>query len=468
MQVDATARARLVVQAASPDGNGGASVDGHCESGHDGGKSLSLRDGVEPVEVIRLALNFAHMVGRELDIRRHWKAHVSELRRLVNTFKGGVGASVDLPTEGLSLPPHRENYQDPIGLKQELAEVLLYGPSEEPVLLQGPSGCGKGVLARSLHAHSERARGPMVSVNCAAITETLLESEMFGAVRGAYTGAACDRPGFADAAQGGTLFLDEIGELSGSAQAALLTLVEERKFCPVGSPVAREADVRLIAATNRSLIEAVRKGEFREDLYYRLSALVIPIRPLNGREDEEKRDIIKDLVFKVDGKKREQLDKLNPISEPALQKLVAHHWQGNVRELRNVLLRAVVRLKPGETQIQEGHLVFDTDECDREQGVVLPSLNVGELERMAILEALRQCEGNRTRAAGLLGIVVRTLRNKIKLLKAAGFDLPKAPNDKDEGDSDETDTADAVQPALAGEGMAAVTEIRRVLEPAAA
>jgi DNA-binding NtrC family response regulator len=285
--------------------------------------------------------------------------------------------------------------------------------AESTVLLLGESGTGKEVLARALYRRSRRAGGPFVAVNCAAISTSLLESELFGHERGAFTGAVARKPGRFELADGGTLLLDEVAELSPEAQAGLLRVLEERKLMRLGGTHPVAVDVRVIAATQVDLKEAVAAGRFREDLYYRLSVLVTVIPPLRERRE----DIEALARHFLDRLARRAPRRVDGIAPAALNALNAYRWPGNVRELRNVIERAVM-LGTGE--------VIEVDDLPPEiQGsypaptpiageqVALP-LPVDELERHNLLAALAVTGGNKTRAARLLGIDRVTLYNRLR------------------------------------------------------
>lgn len=301
--------------------------------------------------------------------------------------------------------------------------------SQISVLLLGETGVGKEVLARAIHAHSARAQGPFLGVNCAALTESLLQSELFGSEKGAFTGAASARAGLFEAASGGTVFLDEIGEMPLGMQAMLLRVLEERVVTRLGSTRARAVDVRFVAASNRDLEVASQRGGFRSDLYFRLAGMSLTIPPLRERPQE-----IESLVRTFVKAACRQLEKAAPfvVSPGALEFLTAYSWPGNVRELRNAIDRAVV-LCAGDTILPE-HLppsVLKAPTAVRPAAPAHPSLEspvegqdlLGEiksLERARITEALERCAGNQSQAADLLGISRRTLISRL-----AEFGLPR-------------------------------------------
>jgi two-component system response regulator FlrC len=273
------------------------------------------------------------------------------------------------------------------------------------VLLLGESGTGKEVAARTIHEHSTRSDGPFVPVNCAAISETLMESEIFGHDKGAFTGASAARRGRLELADGGTLFLDEIGELKLELQAKLLRVIQERRFERVGGTRTIEVDVRWIAATNRDLRTMADAGTFRDDLYHRLAVFPIRLPPLRERKTDLL-PIAKSLLVRIAADLKRPLQKLTTAAE---QRLLTAAWRGNVRELANALERAAI-LADGDI-IDASHLWIDEAPAPRSSSVIKP---LAELEREAILHALTATDGNRRKAAELLGIGERTLYDKLK------------------------------------------------------
>lgn len=290
-------------------------------------------------------------------------------------------------------------------LRQLIAKVA---PSDATVLIRGESGSGKEVTARSIHEASPRSGAPFVAVNCAAISDSLLESELFGYRKGAFTGAETDREGLFEAAQGGTLFLDEIGEAGSGVQAKLLRVLEEKKINRVGDPVERPIDVRVVAATNRPLEQAMSEGLFREDLYYRLLVFPLDVPPLRDRTDDI--PLLVDFFLTKLGRKKTRL----PMK--VMQKLRKHHWPGNVRELRNALERA--HILAGAHEIGEGHFNLDLSPGGQDEpGVnVGADLNLDNNARQLIQAALQRAGGNKSLAADMLGITRRALYSRMKLL----------------------------------------------------
>jgi DNA-binding NtrC family response regulator len=308
---------------------------------------------------------------------------------------------------------------DLVGASPAMRPILDFidrvAATDSTVLLLGESGTGKEVVARALYRRSKRASGPFVAVNCAAISTSLLESELFGHERGAFTGAVARKPGRFELADGGTLLLDEVAELSPEAQAGLLRVLEERKLMRLGGTHLVAVDVRVIAATHVDLKEAVVAGRFRDDLYYRLSVLVAAIPPL--RERREDIDVL--ARHFLDRLVRHAPRRVDGIAPAAMTALTAYRWPGNVRELRNVIERAVM-LGAGEVievddlppEIRGNHLAPAPAPTAGEQ-VALP-MPVDELERRNLLAAMAATGGNKTRAARLLGIDRVTLYNRLR------------------------------------------------------
>lgn len=295
---------------------------------------------------------------------------------------------------------------------RKVAELIeQVGPSEANVLILGESGTGKELVAQQLHDHSARARGPLVKVNCAALPENLLESELFGYVRGAFTGAAQDKPGRFQLAGGGTLFLDEIGELPLTLQAKILRALQERIVEPLGGVTPVSIDVRFIAATNRDLPAMIAQGTFREDLYYRLNVLEIPIPPL--RERIEDIPLLVDYLLDKLGRKNNR--PIRTVSREFLDALCRHEWRGNVRELENVLERALILCRADILDLRDlpDHLLAPG--APPAPGPLQPGENPLETaERQALQETLRKYAGHRERTAQALGISRRTLQYRLK------------------------------------------------------
>ena len=307
-------------------------------------------------------------------------------------------------------------------MKEVFNKIQRTAPVDSTVLILGESGTGKELVAQALHHNSNRKKGPFVAVNCAAVPATLVESELFGHVRGAFTGATDRRIGRFEQADTGTLFIDEIGDFELGLQAKLLRVIETLTLTPVGGHEDRKVDVRVLAATSRDIRKMVEMGTFREDLYYRLNVVTITLPPLRDRPD--------DIPILVDHFLSEisTLKHCAPkrISPEVIRRFQAYRWPGNVRELRNSLESMMV--------LAEGETLTEADLPERLVGQSLPAnlptnaipngLTMDQLERMAITNALEQCGGNRTHAADRLGISVRTLQRKLRDYEQAGLIKP--------------------------------------------
>jgi two-component system response regulator HydG len=320
----------------------------------------------------------------------------------------------------------RGGADSPVGKSRRFIEVLKLAeqvaPTESTVLIQGESGTGKEVLARYIHDHSSRSEGPFLSINCGALPENLLESELFGHVKGSFTGAVRDKQGLFTAARGGSFFLDEVGEMPPSLQVKLLRVLQEREAIPVGGTEAVSVDVRIIAATNRDLEEEIRRGTFRSDLFYRLNVIPVQLPPLRDRRD----DIVLLLESFLQRLAIERNDEPKALSADALDAVMVYDWPGNVRELENALEHAVA-LTPGRT-IEPGQL---PDRITRRRKEPLVSERIYEnptldvIERAYIMWVLQAEGGNKTRAAEALGIDPSTLYRKL-----SRYEQPAAGSEK--------------------------------------
>jgi DNA-binding NtrC family response regulator len=313
------------------------------------------------------------------------------------------------------------NIEGIIGASQKLKDVIdrmkLVAPSRATILIEGESGTGKELIAQAIHQASPRARAPFVAVHCAALSENLLESELFGHERGSFTGATERRVGRFESANGGTLFLDEIGEISGSTQVKLLRFLETKSIERVGGSKPIDLDVRLVAATNRNLEQMVREGKFRDDLFFRLNVVRLLMPPLRERPEDIP------LLMAHFVKLFSEENGVPPLTiEPgALRTLQAYPWPGNIRELRNFCENAVVLRRGGSFTEYDIEPKFRggtaTSESPTDSGKSLPSpansLSVEENEKRLLREALLKARGNRTKAAELMGVSRRTLHRKI-------------------------------------------------------
>jgi transcriptional regulator with GAF, ATPase, and Fis domain len=302
-------------------------------------------------------------------------------------------------------------------LREVLARAAKVAPTEATVLLTGESGTGKEMVARAVHHASGRADGPFVAINCAALPDTLMESELFGHERGAFTGAERQKPGRFELASGGTLFLDEIGELSPGVQAKLLRVLQEREFQRVGGTATLRADVRLIAATNRELDKEVAGGRFRDDLYYRLNVFAIHLPALRDRGDDVL--LLADRFVSDLGARMAKGDV--GLSRDAREALLRHTWPGNIRELQNAVERALIVSDGGlltAAQFGIGQVTPRGDTAPRTQPIptmdAAPARPLAEIERQVVQDALRESKGNKSRAAGLLGLTRSQLYTRLK------------------------------------------------------
>jgi transcriptional regulator with PAS, ATPase and Fis domain len=299
-------------------------------------------------------------------------------------------------------------YQSDV-MVQLMKMIERVAPSQANVLVMGESGTGKELIARSVHEKSNRRNKPFVAINCGALRETLLESELFGHEKGSFTGAYNKKNGLAEVANGGTLFLDEIGELSQGIQAKLLRFIQEGEIYRVGGKDPIKVDIRLISATNRDLEQEVSKGNFREDLYYRINTIVVTTPPLRRRKE----DIPFLIQHFLNQAQHSYLNRGKRISDEALQAVMKYDWPGNIRELQNVCERLQI--------LSEGHEIMLLDLPDHirvpEKNDKFieydPSLPLYELEKKYILKALDFYGGNKTQAATNLGITIKTLYNKL-------------------------------------------------------
>ena len=308
----------------------------------------------------------------------------------------------------------RYSYRNIVARSAKMQEVLALvervAPTNSTVLLGGESGVGKDLIARAIHEHSRRASGPFVKINCTAIPENLLESELFGYDKGAFTGATTSKPGKFELADGGTIFLDEIGDVPGAIQVKLLRVLQEREFERLGGTKTLKVDVRLVAATNRNLRAALEQGTFREDLYYRLNVVPIDIPPLREHKDD-----IPDLVEHfLERFARNAGKPIRAISPAALQKLTCFHWPGNIRELENIIERAVALSSSAVLEVADIHLDAPSAAPSAGAHAFLPEgVTLEQWEDQMILEALRRANGNKSQAARLLGLSRNALRYRL-------------------------------------------------------
>jgi DNA-binding NtrC family response regulator len=300
-------------------------------------------------------------------------------------------------------------------MQQVYKSISKVAQSQATVLIRGESGTGKELVCRAIHYNSARAAKPLIEISCSAFPETLLESELFGYEKGAFTGATSRKRGRVELADGGTIFLDEIGEISGGVQTKLLRLLQEKEFSRLGSTESLKVDVRVITATNRDLEKAILDQHFREDLYYRLNVIPIFLPPLRERLDDI--PLLADYFIKRYSAANDK--HIAGMSEEALQMCMAYHWPGNVRELENAIENAIV-LGEGDVILAE-HLPFTVALRHKSQATANTFIGAGPTyrekmeaaEKMVLEDAIRRADGNKSEAAKKLGISLRTMRYKI-------------------------------------------------------
>jgi DNA-binding NtrC family response regulator len=350
------------------------------------------------VDYLTKPINFDElliMVERALEQER-LRTEASQMRaRLAERFSAGnlVGNS----------PP----------MQQIFKVIKQVAPSRASVLITGESGTGKELVAQALHENSPRNNGPFIKLHCAALAETLLESELFGHERGAFTGAVARRDGRFQMAHGGTLFLDEIGEISASVQVKLLRFLQEHEFERVGGTQTIKVDVRVIAATNRNLAEEVKRGRFREDLYYRLNVVSIHMPALRERPS----DIPLLANHFLQRYAKENGKAIKGFTPAALEALTHHHWAGNVRELENAVERAVVMAIEDYVDLEQ--LPTTVTPTPKSELPAIPGSSLEEIERYAIIKTLEATGGSTSKAAEILGISVRKIQYKLHEYNAA-------------------------------------------------
>jgi DNA-binding NtrC family response regulator len=417
---------------------------------------------VETIEAATHALRAGQgadllMVDYQLDIKALIVANEAERIRVpvvacgVAADAAGAAAAIKAGAkEFIPLPPDAELIaavlaavaddnrpmivNDP-GMHSVLALADQVAASDASILITGESGVGKEVIARYVHQKSRRAAKPFISVNCAAIPENLLESELFGHEKGAFTGALARRIGKFEEASGGTLLLDEISEMDARLQAKLLRAIQEREIDRVGGAKPVKVDIRILATSNRDLAQAVKEGTFREDLLYRLNVVNLKLPPLRERPG----DIVALAEHFVKKYATANGVPERPLSAEARRRLVAHRWPGNVRELENAMHRAVLlaagpEIEETAIRLPDGQPLAAADPHARAAQAASVAAEaatrafvgqtVAEMEQQLILDTLSHCLGNRTHAANILGISIRTLRNKLKEYADAGVAVP--------------------------------------------
>ena len=321
---------------------------------------------------------------------------------------------IDENTHLLEELKERYDFSNIIGtagpMRQVYEHIAQVAHTNTTVLVRGESGTGKELIAHAIHYNSPRAQKPFIKVNCAALPETLIESELFGYEKGAFTGADALKKGRFELAQGGTLFLDEIGEMNVSTQVKLLRVLQEKEFERLGGTGTVRVNVRLIAGTNKDLEKAMAQGKFREDLYYRLNVFAIFVPPLR----ERKSDLLLLADHFLQKYAREHKKDIRRISTPAIDMLTAYHWPGNVRELENVIERAVLVC---DTHVVHGHHLPPTLQTAQASGTVTTlslSEAIAAYEKDIVLDALKTTRGNRAKAARLLSTTERIINYKVR------------------------------------------------------
>jgi two-component system, NtrC family, response regulator AtoC len=345
------------------------------------------------------------LVTRELDVR--------SLREENRTLREALGRRYEF----------KNIIARSAAMQEVLAKVEQVAPTNSTVLLGGESGVGKDLIARAIHQHSRRAAGPFIKINCTAIPENLLESELFGYEKGAFTGAVTAKPGKFELADKGSIFLDEIGDVPGTIQVKLLRVLQEREFERLGGTKTLKVDVRVVAATNQDLRAALEQGTFREDLYYRLNVVPISIPPLR----EHREDIPYLADFFLERFARDSGKPLNGITPAAMKLLADFHWPGNVRELENIIERAVVMAAGGKIEVGDIQLdIAPPKSTAQGAAAFLPEGKTLEsFEDDLIREALRRAGGNKSQAARFLGLSRNALRYRL-----AKIGVPDEPEER--------------------------------------
>ena len=325
-----------------------------------------------------------------------------------------ASTTLQTPASGASQLIDRSRFANIIGENRSLLEVFdlieCVAASDANILILGESGTGKELIANAIHELSNRAKGPFIKINCAAIPKDLIESELFGYRRGAFTGATTDKKGLFELAEHGSLLLDEIGEMPAHLQTKLLRVLQEPEFRPLGSERCVRANFRLIAATNADVDQALRIGKIREDLYFRISAIVLKVPPLRARPDDI--PLLCDHFLDKYGRRYQTGEKT--LSPAACSQLIQNRWPGNVRELENAIERGVLVSKGTEITPRDLPESLRADDCDDTPIAISLPRTLAEIEKVAIRQTLDSTNWNKRRAADILGVYRPTLYSKIK------------------------------------------------------
>jgi DNA-binding NtrC family response regulator len=427
----------------------------HCEDTEQALGALRNGKGAE-LAMIDIKQNIADFVDTLKTERIHLPVVAcgigTDARAAVKAIQAGAKEYVPLPPdadliaaviEAVTEESNTMIADDP-AMKRVVQIANKVAPSEATILITGESGTGKEVMSSYIHRKSKRKDAPFIALNCAAIPENLLESELFGHEKGAFTGATNRRIGKFEEAHGGTLLLDEISEMHPSLQAKLLRAIQEKEITRVGSNASVKVDVRLIATSNRDLEKSVKDGDFREDLFYRLNVVNLHLPSLKERPS----DIVKLAEFFIDKYSEANGIERKALSETSKKKLEKYHWKGNIRELENTMHRAILISIEDDIEPEAININIETDNkqttlqdnsgqkssettsekiLSNEGGIEsLIGRSIADVERDMILNTLEHCLGNRTHAANILGISIRTLRNKLNQYKQDGKEIPAA------------------------------------------
>jgi DNA-binding NtrC family response regulator len=392
---------------------------------------------------------FTEALRRGADHCLEWPAHADALPVVVQRAleKPSLAREVERARDGILDGLAVGGVEHVIGahpvMQRLLSKVQQAAQSRATVLIHGETGTGKELIAAAVHTHSKRAAGPFVKLNCAALADTVLESELFGHEKGSFTGAATRRKGRFEQADGGTLFLDEVSEVSAAVQVKLLRFLQAREFERVGGNDTIHVDVRIVAATNKDLSQLVEDGKFREDLYYRLNVVRLDVPPLRMRPSDI--PVLAEHFLRLCAAENEKT--VTGLTDRALDALLAHPWPGNVRELQNAIEQAVVLCEDEEVDVHDLPIAPARARIDPLQ-LMIPGVTLAELERYAIMRTLDACGQSPSRAAAILGISRRTIQYRLQqwgLSRPSKGGKPE-PGDEPRGDAPEGEAAPGAAP----------------------